>query len=501
MMHIELRIAEPVWSALRAYHFRPGKQLEALSYVWARVENAPDGIRILVPHTAPLLRFAADCFERQTGSNVRLHADVLRGMLISFAAFSYNALINVHDHWFDGRTAFSTIDDADDYAFDRYLRGTYEPLLHRLNGAVVRPIWNVALVLGRTGADARIIDTRGPADPFQLVHKITVIGEHYRHIPLRHEPLTPAAAETRLHRHKDFIPETTQASLSRFHALVVGCGGIGSILAEGLGRVGIGTLTLVDPDTLDETNLNRWQGGIPKMLGHPKAVLLGRQLRRMFPKISVNTVRRSVFDPTVEPYFDRADAIFGAVDADAPRYFLNRVALQRLLPYFDAGVAVTQVDGVLDFRTRSVTVLPGITACFECTRFELYDRAKTSEAFLDLSTAIEWRRAGYVSDQPEITAPSVYALNQRAVGLVITEFLNWVCAWRPTATLVAESWACGTIQRADRTNFPEGPDPECPACGYYAGAGSSETLPRPAAFRPENSLRKDLSALTLLEGE
>ena len=115
-------------------------------------------------------------------------------------------------------------------------------------------------------------------------------------------------------------------------------------------------------------------------------------------------------------------------------------------------------------------------------------RAKTREAFLDPATAAERRRAGYVGNQPEIAAPSVYALNQRAVGLLVTEFLNWLCGWRPTATLVAESWAHGTMQRADRANFPEKPDPECPACGYYAGAGSSETLPYPAAFRSRRNL-------------
>jgi hypothetical protein len=78
--------------------------------------------------------------------------------------------------------------------------------------------------------------------------------------------------------------------------------------------------------------------------------------------------------------------------------------------------------------------------------------------------------------------PSVYALNQRAVGLLVTEFLNWVCAFRPAATVVSESWRFGTIERADRANFPEQPDPACPVCGYLAGSGSSEPLPRPAAF-------------------
>ena len=491
MTKIDLRIAAPVWEALRAYHLRPEKRVEALSYVWAWAETGEAGVRILVPHTAPLLRFAPDCFERQSGGNVRLHGDVLRGMLIGFARSHLNCLINVHDHWFDDRTVFSGVDDEDDCTFDLYLRDKYEPALHAIEGAIPRPVWNLAVVLGRDGADARLVDVRRASGPFTPVCGITVTGNRHERVPLRRDRNPAMPSNSRLIRQRDFISAQAQASLSGFHALVVGCGGIGSILAESLGRVGVGALTLVDDDCLDATNLNRWQGGQPRMIGQRKADLLARRLRQMFPHMRIWALSRSVFDPSIEPHLHAADVIFGAVDADEPRYLLNRLALQQLVPYFDAGVAVTQDDDVPDFRTRIFSVLPGTSACLECSAFVLYDRASTEAAFLDAATAAEWRHAGYVSDRPEIAAPSVYALNQRAVGLVVTEFLNWVCGWRPAATVVTESWARGSVQRADRTNFRETPDPECPLCSYYAGSGSSEPLPRPVGFRkPEVRKRK-----------
>jgi hypothetical protein len=79
----------------------------------------------------------------------------------------------------------------------------------------------------------------------------------------------------------------------------------------------------------------------------------GRRLRRMFPRMRVRALCRSVFDPSVEPHLAAADVIFGAVDADEPRHFLNRVLLQQLVPYFDAGVLVSRDDAGLDFRTRA----------------------------------------------------------------------------------------------------------------------------------------------------
>ena len=263
---------------------------------------------------------------------------------------------------------------------------------------------------------------------------------------------------------------------------MVGCGGTGSILAEALGRIGIGALTLVDGDTLDATNLNRWQGGEPGMIGKRKARLLAERLRRMFPGVSIHPLTTSVFDASVDPYLRKADVLFGAIDDDAPRLFLNRVALQQLTPYFDVGVAVTaDKNAGIDFRSRAFAVYPGSSACLECTAFALIDRERAAAALLDPATASEWRKAGYVAGQPDAVTPSVYALNQRAVGLVVTEFLNWICAWRPAATVVSESWRRGTLERADRLNFPERPDPACPVCGYLAGSGSHEPLPRPGA--------------------
>ncbi|MDQ3958991.1 MAG: hypothetical protein M3255_01555 [Pseudomonadota bacterium] len=87
--------------------------------------------------------------------------------------------------------------------------------------------------------------------------------------------------------------------------------------------------------------------------------------------------------------------------------------------------------------------------------------------------------AGYVIDDLSVSAPSVYALNLRSAGLLTTELLNYVCGFRPTATMISESWRAGRFQRADKMNFPEQPSPECPLCNFYAGAADTESLPRP----------------------
>ena len=121
----------------------------------------------------------------------------------------------------------------------------------------------------------------------------------------------------------------------------------------------------------------------------------------------------------------------------------------------------------------------------ECTQIELYDKEKVVEAFLDEQTLQSRREAGYVVEAEDIISPSVYFLNQRAASLLVAEFLNYVCAWKATATAINERWRKAFIQRADRDTFAEQPDPECATCSFYAGVGSSEEVPRPSAYKPK----------------
>jgi len=480
-MKIRLRIHETPMSRLRAYHLAPGKQAEALSYVWGQAVNVGKELIILVPHNAKVWPLAPDCFASQSAGNVRLEPEVLNGMLIKFAESHFNCLINVHDHWFDDYTRFSGIDDCDDIEFDHYLRSSFEPMLvkhHHIGPA--RSIYNVSVVLAQKGLDTRLVDTRRQSH-FSSLAAVDVVGEHFERI-VPSKPTMDSFSGEVFSRQRDFITSDRQALLGEMNVALVGCGGLGSILAESLGRIGIGGVTLIDDDRIDISNLNRWQGGTPRAVGKAKAAVLAARLRRMFPHMRVKRLSKSVFDPSVEPALATCDVIVAGLDNDEARYFMNRFSIQYSIPYFDAGVAVTGSDETTDFHSRFFAVLPGTTACAECTQYSLFDREKTLVAFLDEATAKSRRIAGYVIDQPQMATPSVYALNQRAASLLVTELLNYVCSWRPTATMVSESWRDGAVQRADRENFPEGPDPECPVCGFYSGTGNTEPLPRPRAF-------------------
>lgn len=474
---VSLRVDGTLWQRLREFHLRQGKREEALSYVWARCERVPGGHVVLVPPDAPFFPLGADCYERSSGANVRLRPDVLNGMLVEFARSDFNCLVNVHDHWFSEHADFSGVDDADDMSFDRYLRERFEPMLvRRPDLGRSRAIFNLSVVLGTKSCSVRLTDVRAP-HPFARARQVVLLGDRWSRAPLSDTAPAPAATADWLVRHEAFLGSTAQEALQALHVAVVGCGGLGSILAESLARCGVGQLTLIDGDHLEPSNLNRWQGAGPGDVGRFKSALLADRMRALVPSCRVRHVARPLEHARSAVAMSAADIVVAGLDNDEVRYLLNHFTLQQMQPYFDLGVAITTAPAI-EFAGRYFAVISGVTGCVECKAYQLIDREAVVRNFSHPATTDARRAAGYVIDQPAMSTPSAYVLNQRTAALGVQEVMNFVAGWRPTATVVREQWTAGTFQRADRDNFPEEPDPECPVCSLRIGRGWSIPLPR-----------------------
>lgn len=481
---VSLRIDWGLWQRLRQFHLREGKREEALSYVWARCQRVPGGHVVLIPPDAPFFPLGRDCYERSSGANVRLRPDVLNGMLVEFARSDFNCLVNVHDHWFSEHAEFSGVDDADDLSFDRYLRERFEPMMvRRPDLGCARWIFNLSIVLGTKSSSVRLTDVRA-ARPFTRADRVSLLGDRWSRVPLTAAEASSGAAPAWLARHEAFLGAAAQSELQRLHVAIVGCGGLGSILAESLARCGVGELTLIDGDRLETSNLNRWQGAGPRDVGRFKAALLAERLQIMVPSCSVRHVSRPLEDMRSSVAMSAADIVVGGLDNDEARYLLNHFAVQHMQPYFDLGVAITTTPAN-EFAGRYFAVIPGVTGCVECKSYQLLNRDTVVRGFSHPATTAARRAAGYVIDRPELSAPSAYVLNQRTAALGLQELLNFVAGWRPTATVAREQWTAGTFQRADRSNYAEAADPECPVCSLRLGRGWSLPLPR----RPRGDCR------------
>ncbi len=91
-------------------------------------------------------------------------------------------------------------------------------------------------------------------------------------------------------RNELFWGKDNQEILSSKHVAVFGLGGVGGFCAEALARAGIGELTIIDFDTVSETNINRQLVALHSTVGKSKAELFKDRLKDINPDIRLNVV-------------------------------------------------------------------------------------------------------------------------------------------------------------------------------------------------------------------
>lgn len=117
--------------------------------------------------------------------------------------------------------------------------------------------------------------------------------------------------------------------LAESHVLVAGLGGVGAYAAEQLARAGVGKLTLVDGDTVHNSNRNRQLPALITSLGKPKTEVMALRLRDINPEIQLDLVTAYIKDQLLmdvvqKPY----DFVIDAIDTLAPKVYLLFYARQ-----------------------------------------------------------------------------------------------------------------------------------------------------------------------------
>lgn len=99
------------------------------------------------------------------------------------------------------------------------------------------------------------------------------------------------------------------------HVAVFGVGGVGSYIAEGLARSGVGHISLIDSDAVDITNLNRQLEALSDTVGKPKAQAMRKRILQINPECEV-IVHDCFFLPENSDSFDfsQYDYVADAVD-------------------------------------------------------------------------------------------------------------------------------------------------------------------------------------------
>ena len=243
------------------------------------------------------------------------------------------AVLKVHSHP-TGYDAFSEFDDASDGALFPSVMGWVDDDGPHMSA--------VMLADGRLFARGAYDDGDGGVH-FVPVETVTVVGDDVR-IWGRTEGGGDLAVPEFARRHAQAFGAGTTALLRTLSVAVVGVSGTGSPVAEMLARLGVGELILVDPDLVEEKNLNRILNATLADVGRPKVEVVGDAIRRIGLGTHVVTLSKNLFDPEVVRRVALADVLVGCVDSVDGRDLMNRLASYHTLPYIDVGVRL-DADG------------------------------------------------------------------------------------------------------------------------------------------------------------
>jgi molybdopterin/thiamine biosynthesis adenylyltransferase len=154
-----------------------------------------------------------------------------------------------------------------------------------------------------------------------------------------------------------------QRLLASAHVAIVGCGATGAAAASLLARAGVGTLTLVDRDFVDESNLQRQVLFDEKdaLQSLPKAVAAKQKIAQFNSWTTVHAQVTDLVPGNIQQLLgggSGASMILDATDNFETRYLINDYAVQHALPWIYAAA--------IGSYAVTMNVMPGDTACLAC---------------------------------------------------------------------------------------------------------------------------------------
>jgi len=394
----QLRFARADYDRLHAHLF-PGDNDEHGAVLLAGITEK-EGQPTFLVREVHLAMEGSDYVEGKVGYRA-LHPSFIHKM-ITRARDEKLAYLAAHNHHSDLSVGFSRID------LDSHELG-YPALMQIARGIPVG-----ALVFGERSIQSDVWLKDGTR--LGLDHA-TIIGESVETLYPSSKPYEEIGDEAYERQLRMFGVEG-QKRLSKCHVAILGLGGIGSLVAELLSRLGVGRFTLIDDDVVEVSNLSRIVGAdridaekALRKIDVAERVILQANLSAIVTKLEGDIAIESNAKTLAH-----VDYIFLAADSMRARLVFNAVVHQYLVPGVQLGSKVrsTEEGGLLDVMSANRPVRPG-SGCLWCNGLiditALAKETKTDE---------ERKEQAYGVEEPN---PSVITLNAIAAAHAVNDFL------------------------------------------------------------------------------
>ena len=279
--------------------------------------------------------------------------------------------------------------------------------------------------------------------------KVRVVGPNHYRVYFDDQIETPPERREVLRRTFDTWGHHAQRDLSRLRIGIVGLGSVGCIVAEAIARIGVSKITLIDPDSVEEHNLDRLLYASETDVGELKVELAERKIRGHATSndIQITALPMSVRERTAYEAAIDCDVLFSCVDRPVGRDVLNFVAYAHLIPVIDGGIAVqTQDDYLYSAHWRAHIIAPE-RPCMRCN-----GQYNTSMVTTELDGSLD--DPSCISTLPEGESggnQNVFPFSLSLAGLEINMMLHYLLAleWWPRLHQQDYQFVLGAMRHLD----------------------------------------------------
>ena len=409
-MTTKLRVSGAQQSLLLSHLF-PGDGLEAVAVaLCGRLEGAT--AHVLTIHQIVTIPYV----ECERGPDFVRWSTRKLVPLLEVAAAKRMGILRIHSHP-SGFASFSRKDDATDRDIFNSVFGWIEGDLPHAS----------AIMLPDGRWIARAVDDRLSFSPMEMV---AVAGD--RILVWCHNEQASEVPEF-ARRHAQLFGAGTTLLLRRLSAAVIGCSGTGSLVVEQLARLGVGRIVLVDPDCVEDKNLNRIVNARKEdaLLHRSKVDVAAQAIMQMGLATEVSAMHMNLCRPDAVRAVAECDIAFGCMDGAEGRHLLNRIATYYLMPYIDVGVAL-EADGRggIDEISGAVHyVQPGGSTLLDRGAYTMAEVESESLYRTNPEMYHSQRKEGYIRGVAE-ERPAVVSVNMLFSSMAVLELLARLHGYR-----------------------------------------------------------------------
>lgn len=176
-----------------------------------------------------------------------------------------------------------------------------------------------------------------------------------------------------------FLGENSEEILGNARVAIIGLGGGGAHIAQQLAHMGVGDIRVIDPQSIEASNLNRLVGATHADVQNqtPKVTIAKRLIENIRPWIKVTAIQAEWQMATDQ--LKNVHAIFGCVDGYRQRQNIERAARRFQIPYIDIGMDVSEIEpNHFAVAGQVIKTLPG-GPCMTCMGFLTQDKLNREE--------------------------------------------------------------------------------------------------------------------------